>query len=370
MRRFWQVASGDRGRDYSSLCLQNDIMCVGPGRYGPFDASAYATAAQRGGLSDNKLGMLRDFHDKVQPDDIVLLRNGHNVVGMGTVTGDYIHSETFDDVSGWDLQHVRRVLWQRHLDPELLRIQQTEELFGHMKQQPMFGRVGPKHGQVLERIQPLLDQFQSQELAELPADPPRPLSLEELGQQLFSKGIANEAVDRVLSAIARQRRLLAWYSEHASETERPNEHEVVAHMVLPLLLALGWSEQLIAVEWHKVDLAAFSETPTTAASCVLVCEAKGISHGLEDVLEQACRYAQSLKLDGCTRILVTQGGRFYVYDKPTDGWCKDLTPTGYFNVEKIRTNHLHPAGTNAVDTIVALSPIGVLRTNGRFSARR
>ena len=27
--------------------------------------------------------------------------------------------------------------------------------------------------------------------------------------------------------------------------------------MLPLLLALGWSEQLLAVEWKKIDLAAF-----------------------------------------------------------------------------------------------------------------
>ena len=58
----------------------------------------------------------------------------------------------------------------------------------------------------------------------------------------------------------------------------------MAHIILPLLLALGWSEQLLAVEWQKIDLAAFGSTPTTAKTCVLVCEAEGLGHGLQDVL--------------------------------------------------------------------------------------
>ncbi len=69
---------------------------------------------------------------------------------------------------------------------------------------------------------------------------------------------------------------LGWYREYGHASARPDEHEVVAHMVLPLLLALGWSEQLLAVEWHKVDLAGFWGTPTIPENCVLMCEAKGV----------------------------------------------------------------------------------------------
>ena len=203
----------------------------------------------------------------------------------------------------------------------------------------------------------------------MPPCPSNPLSPEKLGQQLFSKGIANDAVDRVLSAIERQRRLLKWYEEQGDESKRPKEHEVVAHMVLPLLLALGWSEQLLAIEWDKIDLAAFCRTPTTPETCVLVCEAKEMRHGLQGVLEQAVKYVKNLGLKRCERILLTQGARFYLYDRPRKGWSYPLPPTGYINVEKIRTEHVYPTNTNAVDTIVALSPLGAVQASTRFGRR-
>jgi hypothetical protein len=230
-------------------------------------------------------------------------------------------------------------------------------------QQTTFSGVTKANGDVLERIEPLVAQIEERPRAEMPPSPPVPLSLEELGQQLFAKGIANDAVDRVVSAIQRQRRLLKWYAEQGDASMRPKEHEVVAHMILPLLLALGWSEQLLAIEWNKIDLAAFCETPTTSDTCVLVCEAKEMRHGLQDVLDQAVRYVETLKLKRCQRVLLTQGARFYLYDRPAKGWSCPLLPSGYINLEKIRTDHVYPPKTNAVDTIVALSPLGTVRAS-------
>lgn len=57
-----------------------------------------------------------------------------------------------------------------------------------------------------------------------------------------------------------------------------------------MLLALGWSEHLLAVEWQRIDLAAFRATPTTNETCVLVCEGKGPWRGLADDFEQAKGY--------------------------------------------------------------------------------
>lgn len=139
--------------------------------------------------------------------------------------------------------------------------------------------------------------------------------------------------------------------------ERPTEHEVVAHIILPLLIALGWSEQLLAVEWRKIDLAIFSGTPTDQQRCRLVCEAKGIGHGLQDVLQQAVRYTDTLQLTACDKILLADGGRFYLYRRRAERWGQQ--PSGYLNVLKIRENHLLPSGTNAIDTIIALTPLGI-----------
>ncbi|MDZ4779859.1 MAG: hypothetical protein SGJ19_06380 [Planctomycetia bacterium] len=73
---------------------------------------------------------------------------------------------------------------------------------------------------------------------------------------------------------------MKWYRSSGLATNRPSEHEIVAQVILPLMIALGWSEQLLAVEWHKIDLAVFRGTPTDAEHCELVCEAKAIGPSL------------------------------------------------------------------------------------------
>lgn len=136
-------------------------------------------------------------------------------------------------------------------------------------------------------------------------------------------------------------------------------------MILPLLLALGWSEQLLAVEWKRIDLAGFCGTPTDISNCVLVCEAKAMGHGLQDVFDQAEESVRRCRLTRCEKVLVTDGARFYLYERAGDKWSNE--PVGYLNVHLIRTKHLAPANTNAVDTIVALTPAGVARPLRRES---
>ena len=110
--KFWQIASGDVGRDYSQLCLESDVMLLGPGEFGPYDPEAYQKPVDDRIYSKESIGYVRRFHDDVQPGDIVLLRYGHRVKGIGTVEGGYEYDSTFDDVDGWDLRHTRRVIWQ------------------------------------------------------------------------------------------------------------------------------------------------------------------------------------------------------------------------------------------------------------------
>lgn len=362
MSTVWQIASGDSGRDYSWLFLRHDLMFLGPGRYGQYEPGCYQNVVATGEFTGHKVASIGSFCLDVRPGDFVLLRKGHRVVALGLVPDEsggegYRHDETFDDVYGWDLQHTRRVVWQDHLTADLEAIQYQKDLFSSRKQIPMFTRVGDPP--VLNPITPLFARCVPRPLLPRPDPPPGPLTLEQLGQSLFAHGLANDAVDRVQRAIERQRRLLKWYYAQGEASGRPDEHEVVAHMVLPLMLGLGWSEQLLAVEWHKVDLAAFWGTPTTAEKCVLACEAKRMGHGLQDVRRQAIRYVTDLGLTRCRRILLTQGARFYLYQRAADGWPEE--PSGYLNVERIRTDHIAPAGTNAVDTLMALTPAGALR---------
>jgi hypothetical protein len=362
MPSFWQVAAGDEGRDCSWLCRQHDLMFLGPGRYGPYDPESYRSVVATGAFSGFTIGSIGAFCREVRPGDVVLLRRGHRVVAIGLVPDPdeegYRHDEALDDVYGWDMCHTRRVIWQDHLDDKLGALQSSGPLFGKRKMIPMFTRVMDEN--VLKHVQTLGDQCAKRDLKARPKPVPAPLSLEDLGQALFAKGLSNSAVDQALAAIQRQRRLLRWYEAFGKDSVRPDEQEVVAHMVLPLLLALGWSEQLLAVQWRKVDLAGFWGTPTTPEKCVLVCEAKRPEHGLQGVFEQGKGYVDSLSLTECRKILLTQGGRFYLYRRRASGTWED-EPSGYINVEKIRTDHIAPSNADAVETLMALTPAGVHR---------
>ena len=299
----WQIAAGDSGRNYTDLFLDYDLMLIGPGDPGPFDWNLY----QGGGRKSAGAGIInqiRAFHDDVQKGDIVVLRFGHVVQALGVIGEEgYEWSSTFDDVFGWNLQHSRRVIWQTQLCKEIGKIQKSSPLFGSRRQMPTFTAVRDRTA--LDPIEHLFEKCTVRPLKPKPTGVPEPMSLEALGQALFARGLSNDAVDKVIAAIERQRRLIKWYNQDGKESERPTEHEVVAHMILPLLLALGWSEQLLAVEWRKIDLAAFDSTPTTSANCVLACEAKASGHGLQNVREQAFNYTKKLQLKQCRKVLLT-----------------------------------------------------------------
>ncbi|MBU0679166.1 MAG: hypothetical protein KJ626_13765 [Verrucomicrobia bacterium] len=360
MQNIWQIAAGETGRNYVDLFLNHDVMFLGPGDYGSYleVPERYRQSVKDGEHTGQRIGAIRRFCHSVQPGDFVLLRFGYHVEAIGLVPDDgYRWDSALDDIYGWNLQHTRRVIWQRALSKELKKIQVKKGLFHDRKQIPMF--TGVNDEKVLGPIRKLFKQCKTRPLKKLPSAPPPPLSLEEVGATLFREGLANDLVDKVIHSITRQRRMLKWYYEMDRESGRPTEHEVVAHMILPLLLSLGWSEQLLAVEWNRIDLAAFSSTPTTKNACVLVCEAKGLGYGLQHAAEQARTYVEKLKLSKCRRILVTDGGRLYLYEKSGEDWMDN--PTGYLNIEKIRTNHLAPADTSAVDTIMKLTPAGISR---------
>jgi hypothetical protein len=89
----------------------------------------------------------------------------------------------------------------------------------------------------------------------------------------------------------------------------------------------------------------------------MVCEAKGLWHGLQNVREQAQGYVDRLGLSACRQLVLTRDGRFYVHTREADGsWSRE--PTGYLNVESIRTSHVAPANTDALATLLALAPGG------------
>lgn len=339
----WQIAAGEPRRDYRSLFIQHDVMLIGPGDPGAFDSVKYPAGQ---GASANS--QVQNFATAPVPGDLVLLRVGHAVVAIGRIPEGadtaYLWNELFDDVLGWDLQHSRRVQWE----PDLLKkFGDLKAIFETRKQQPTFTRVHEVETAVLDKIRA---SFPKRELRPLPVVSPV-LSIEEFGVELFSAGVSNEVIDRLLGAIVRTRRLANWYR---TAEGRPSEHEIVAHCIVPLLRALGWSEQLLGVEWQKIDVAVFDRTPTDVASCIAVVEAKGMNLPLSQAYEQAKGYVETRKLSKCRVIATADESRLFTYRREKDKWPE--APTGYLNTRAPRLRHLLPLHASSVGTVVELLP--------------
>ena len=263
----WQVSAGPSDRSYADRLLDHGVALIGPGDTGPW----------RSERSDDELGggFVRRFVTELRTGDVLLLRSGISAVcAVGLVASEYQYLTQFDDVNGWDLQHGRRVRWCPL--PELYD-------FG----EPVFGANPPR----LSRVQaadiveyahrfvrsPPTD-WQTRTLAELPVEEPRieapPHELREI--------------------VAQVQDLLRLYWNAQAFGERPTEGELVAHCVIPLLRALGWPVERIAVEWRSIDVCVFSKLPRVPQHCHFLVEAKRLGAGVEGALGQAIGYASAL----------------------------------------------------------------------------
>lgn len=117
-RTIWQIAAGNgTTTHYAKLCLEQDVVVFGPGRYGAWPDCE--TPMRTAGWTAMKAGIIRRFAEDVQPGDVVVLRVGtQQVYGVGEIVGGYDWSERFGNVQEWDLQHYRRVHWLWHREDE------------------------------------------------------------------------------------------------------------------------------------------------------------------------------------------------------------------------------------------------------------
>ncbi len=119
-KQIWQVSAGNGEKNYTEMCLRNDVIVVGPGREGPWPECEEPLLANPQ-WTKLKMAMLRHFAEHIKPGDLIVLRMGTQMAyGVGEVVGPYSWKAIFSNVDGWDLQHTRRVrwLWQNPQHPK------------------------------------------------------------------------------------------------------------------------------------------------------------------------------------------------------------------------------------------------------------
>lgn len=255
----WQLAGGPVSRQYANVLLKYGVDLIGPGDAGAWAPERYTHDAvlQR---------LIGRFAEKVQVGDVFLLRIGVSTIcAVGIVASEYMYLDQFDEVNGWDLQHARRVRWYR-LPQE------------HTFTSLVFGANPTRCSRVQNKnVLDFADRFLTSppiywQTAPLPALPIEEPPLEEVPYYL--KDIVAEANDLV--PLLRDKKALG---------DPASEDELIVHMVVPFLWALGWPPEQIAVKWRRVDVAVFRALPRSPENCQFVIEAKRLDAGVEGALE-------------------------------------------------------------------------------------
>jgi hypothetical protein len=324
----WQVAAGDKDRNYVDLMLRWDVIIWGPGCFGPWPDCIVELKNKWPG----QLRIGRRFCEDINDGDIITLRLGTNeIYGVGVAVGGVQWLDDFGDIDGWDLQMVRRVRW----------------LWKNLDQPKTFPMNTLKWGDTVRKMDSIdvllwLNELQvgqmehDRDIEKLPIScmdkvPIRLIDTIEIGDYLFDKGIGASQIDSLLSQMGELVRIAKWYERTKQDTSK---HETVAYLVVPLLRALGWTPQKMAVEWHSVDIALFDRMPRTNDNLVVVVEAKKRGKGCLTAKSQAEYYAEQIGQEKCRRLIVTDGLRYGVYVREHGGKFP-VKPMAYLNLTRM-----------------------------------
>ena len=271
--------------------------------------------------------------------------------------GDYEYHNGFLDIDGWDIAHLRRVSWlwssldkPRVFDTYTLNQGDTTQLL------PNTDKTFALR-QWIEEF-PLEIKGGDVTLPVLPKSSDLTLSLGDACNSLYDSGLSSKSISHRWSQISDLAELARWYERHADQV---SEAETVTHLIVPLLSALGWSPQSLAVEWPitgtgTADLVAFrplrGRLRTDADISVLV-EAKRLGTSCLTAVDQARRYAA--KMENCLRLVVTDGMRYAIFVRASNNKGFGNTPVAYLNLLEPRKSYPILCCEGAGEALVSLS---------------
>jgi hypothetical protein len=328
-------------RNYSELCIKWDVILNGPGNAGPWPDCIKTLRAER---TAKKITDLKRFSEEMKDGDLVVLRLGTaTVLAVGQIVGAYQWHEGYGDIDGWDLQHVRRVRW----------------LWKDLGSPKVFDTYGLKLGDTTQRLNdgPVTQWLSSlaisedafkRPLAVLPDSLQRnEISISEISEFLFDHGVASASITNLVNEIGELSRIAKWYQRSGM----PSEHETVAYLVVPLLRALGWTPQRMAVEWNHIDVALFERLPRSDQSLQVVVEAKKMNNSCLSAQSQAVAYANGKA--GCHRLIVTDGLRYGVFVRKEQ---EAFHLYAYLNLPRLRRGCPVYECRGAEDALLAMAP--------------
>lgn len=318
---YWQVAAGDSARDYTDAFLQFGVMLIGPGNPGHyFDRKDYYRSRKWGST-------IVTIAEKVTDGDIVILKRPHKgqwqIRAVGRVVSDYSYLEQFDDVQGWDLQHCRKVEW---ICPA-----ENQKVFTSGLTRGTLSRVYKK--EPIQKALEVLEEGEKRKVEDIPT-PAKAISDEDLVETLIGNGLRPADAETVIQTIWRVRRLARWYARYGRDM---SEHETRTFLIAPVLLALGWSEQKIKIEWKGMDIALFQDVYRRGQSPLVILESKRMGEGLHFAERQAVKYARDYP--ECRRLVVSDGTLYQLYVRQGETWNMQTDFKAHMNLLNLKDRH-------------------------------
>lgn len=320
-RQYWYVSAGSGARNFSDEFLRFGVMLIGSGDPGHFFKN-------RAKYSENR--HVQAFAEKVKPGDIIIMKHGvRKIIAAGIVDereDTYDYFEVFGDVQGFSLQHGRYVTWYKPAKNITSRAQLPQ---GRLVRCPD-RRIQQIAEQIISKNKP----FSPKEKIPLPVT--SEIDDEVLIRYLIEHGLSSGQAEEVIHAFWRIRRLGRWYEDHWEEREDAgediSEHETRTFLIVPLLLALGWPEQRLKIEWKRLDIAFFKENYKPRDNPVMILESKKLGDPLGYALEQAENYAEKYNHK---KLVVSNGIRYLLLEKKNDKWVKKA----HLNLLKLLDRH-------------------------------
>jgi len=335
-KTYWQIAAGSAGRKYADLFLKFGMAFVGGKKQ-------------------------IETMDEVSAGDVILLKLGvSKVIAAGEIVerdgkckGNAEKEEDklwLRDFDGWDLPAYCYVDWRVPNKP----VETSGLTRATIQKAPQ-----EKHKEIADSLLDLPICKPKPEPV-----PTKPVSDEDILEFLISEGLRPSAADELTNTLRRIRLLADYYfglptRKQTSDVrwEDIREHETIAFLIIPLLLALGWAEQQIKIELPcergRVDIACFSRAYRKQNDeCVLIIEAKDFASGLDYAPAQALRYAKDFS--SCRVVVVSNGYCYKTYVR--SGGAFDLTPSAYLNLLKEKPRDRYPLDPKNVD-----GALGVLK---------
>lgn len=304
--KYFQVQAGDTSRNYSQVMFDFGVVIVGPGHIGSLNnnVTAYRDDANMKGEWHKLMWML----EASEGDRALLIRGQSKILAVGEVKsrdGQVIHhSETFSDVDGWWLQHFLYVEW-RNIDLNLEGRPLTRSTAQRLHVPSVIAQIETvwKNAEII----PTKYKVSNEAITKVEDD--------EILMALINEGLKIPDAEKVVETLRQVNMLADWYRR--APEKNPSEHELRSFIVVPLLMALGWSYQKMAIEYQHLDLLLFKDSARKEPYMLI--ETKIMGTGSENVKEQVKGYLAKKHslLSGIQRYIVTDGITYWLFNAQT-----------------------------------------------------